>query len=65
MGEACNHVDSSVRTAFPEVEWRKITGLQHILVHEYFGVDSALIWDVITDDIPNLKTQLTYILTTL
>ena len=65
VGEACNHVDVSVKEIFPEVEWRKVTGLRHILVHEYFGVDSALIWDVITNDLPNLKFLLTHIVETL
>lgn len=65
VGEACNHIDPSVKEAFPEVEWRKVTGLRHILVHEYFGVDSALIWDVITNDLPILKSWLTHIVETL
>ncbi|WP_394330481.1 HepT-like ribonuclease domain-containing protein [Spirosoma radiotolerans] len=65
IGEACNHVDSSVKDTFPEVEWRKITGLRHILVHEYFGIDPALVWDVTTDDMPKLKSLLIRIVRTL
>ncbi|GAB2522653.1 HepT-like ribonuclease domain-containing protein [Spirosoma aerophilum] len=65
IGEACNHVDASVKETFPKVEWRKVTGLRHILVHEYFGVDPVLIWDVITDDIPQLKSLLVHIVETL
>jgi uncharacterized protein with HEPN domain len=34
-----------------------ITGLRHILVHEYFGIDSRLIWQIIVDDIPILKEK--------
>lgn len=58
VGEACNHIDLSIRDEFPAIEWRKVVGLRHLLVHEYFGVDTALIWDIITNDIPLLKTQL-------
>lgn len=65
IGEACNHVDVSIKETFSEVEWRKIVGLRHLLVHEYFGVDAALVWDVITTNIPDLKSQLTHIVDTL
>lgn len=65
IGEACNHVDTSFKEEFPEIEWRKVVGLRHLLVHEYSGVDAALVWDVITNNIPDLKAQLVYIVETL
>lgn len=58
IGEVCNHVDIEIVTKYPEVEWRKIVGLRNLLIHEYFGVDAILMWDVIQNDIPRLKTQL-------
>lgn len=58
IGEACNHVDEEITSAFPQVEWRKIVGLRNLLVHEYFGVDVALVWDIIQHDLPELKQQL-------
>nr|WP_235985365.1 DUF86 domain-containing protein [Spirosoma utsteinense] len=58
IGEACNHIDLSVKEEFPAIEWRKVVGLRHLLVHEYFGVDTALVWDIVTNDIPVLKAQL-------
>ena len=35
--------------------------MRHILIHEYFGVDSNLVWQVIRNDIPNLKVAITNI----
>lgn len=32
--------------------------MRHILVHEYFGIDSQLIWQLIIDDLPKLKTAI-------
>lgn len=43
VGEACNHVGSETTKAYPNVEWRKLVGLRNLLIHEYFGVDIALV----------------------
>lgn len=62
VGEACNHVDSVTMDEFPDVEWRKIIGLRNLLIHEYFGIDVLLVWDIIQHDLPELKRQLSRIL---
>jgi uncharacterized protein with HEPN domain len=36
--------------------------MRHILVHEYFGIDSKLIWQVIIDDLPELKNKIKLVL---
>jgi len=51
-----------LREQFSDIEWRQIIGLRHILVHEYFGIDAQLIWQVIIDDLPVLKTKVQEIL---
>lgn len=58
IGGACNHVDQETMTKYPEIEWRKIVGLRNMLIHEYFGVDDTLVWDIIHNDLPGLKMQL-------
>ena len=58
IGEAANYISEETKNKFSEIEWRQITGLRHILVHEYFGVDITLIWQIIIDDIPKLKAKI-------
>jgi uncharacterized protein with HEPN domain len=62
IGEAAYYVTSEIKARFPGVEWDKIAGIRHILVHEYFGIDEHIAWQVIITDIPVLKEQIVRIL---
>jgi len=65
IGEAANYLTEETKMQFPNIQWRQIIGLRHILVHEYFGIDSKLIWQIITNDIPTLKSDIQNIISTL
>ena len=64
IGEAANQVTEETKQKFTEIEWKQIIGLRHILVHEYFGVDNSLIWQIVITDIPKLKERSTEVLNT-
>jgi uncharacterized protein with HEPN domain len=58
IGEASNYLTNATKAAAPEIEWRKIVGLRHILVHEYFGIDTGLVWQIVQYDMPVFKQQI-------
>jgi uncharacterized protein with HEPN domain len=58
IGEAANYITSETKLLFTDVEWKQIIGMRHILIHEYFGVDANLVWQVIINDIPILKNAI-------
>src|ERR1700739_3905669 len=57
IGEAANLISAETKSLFSDVEWKQIIGMRHILVHEYFGMDFDLIWQVIISDLPALKIK--------
>jgi uncharacterized protein with HEPN domain len=62
IGEAVKNVPESIRTAHPKVPWKRIAGLRDILIHEYFGVDTEIVWDIVQNHLPELVEQVTILL---
>ncbi len=62
IGEAVKSLPDTFKKRYPSVEWRKIAGLRDIVVHEYFGVDEDILWDVVQNKIPELSQAVARIL---
>ncbi len=65
IGEASNHISKDIKSNFSSVEWSQIVGMRNTFVHEYFGVDSSLVWEIIKNDLPDLKNRIKEILKTI
>lgn len=62
VGEAAKKVPEEFRASHPEVEWRSMARMRDRLIHGYFSVDYALIWDVVHHRMPPLRREITRIL---
>jgi len=58
ISEAAKKLPENIKEKYPNVEWRKLAGLRDILIHHYFGIDEDIIWDVLANKIPEVKTEL-------
>ena len=59
LGEAARQMPEEFASGYPDVPWRKIAGLRNRIVHDYFGLDLALVWQIIQSDLIPLRTRLT------
>lgn len=63
IGEASNRLSKElIEDNRNNVEWKKIIRLRNIVIHQYFGVDEEIVWDVIQHKLPELKQKVTTIL---
>jgi uncharacterized protein with HEPN domain len=58
LAESTQRLAKEVKAKHLTVPWRSIAAFRNILVHNYLGVDLYRIWNIVQDDIPQLKTAI-------
>jgi uncharacterized protein with HEPN domain len=62
IGEASNKISPAFKKHYPSIPWREMGDMRNKIIHNYFGVDFDIIWDVLKTDIPQLKIEVGKIL---
>lgn len=58
VGEAVRVLPQEIKGRAPDFPWAEIVGMRHILVHDYFAVDTDVVWNVVERDLPKLKRKI-------
>lgn len=59
IGEAANMLTTAFLQAHPQTPWKMVRGMRNYIVHEYFQIDDIVVWDVINNNLPELREQIT------
>jgi uncharacterized protein with HEPN domain/predicted nucleotidyltransferase len=57
LGEAANRISAPFQAHHPEVDWRSVVGLRNVIIHQYDEIDYALLWEIVTENVPTLLAQ--------
>lgn len=58
IGEATKNLSDAFRVRHPAIPWKDLAGFRDKLIHQYFGVDLAMVWQSVVDDVPMLLDEL-------
>lgn len=59
IGEATKNLPDDFKVNYPQVSWRRMAGMRDKLIHDYFGVDYDVVWNVVTVEIEFLNLEIT------
>lgn len=62
IGKACKKLPTEFRTKYPKIDWKEMAGTRDKLIHDYFGVDYDIVWDIIKNELPELQTEIQHII---
>ncbi|MGE3541591.1 MAG: DUF86 domain-containing protein [Candidatus Tectimicrobiota bacterium] len=54
VGEAASRLSQELQAAHPELPWRAMIGMRHRLIHAYFDINTDIVWQTVTQDLPAL-----------
>ncbi len=57
LGEATKKLSPSLRETHPEIPWKSMAGVRDKLIHDYFGVNVDIVWEIVRDQLPALAEQ--------
>ena len=55
IGEAARNISDEFRETHSKLPWGKMTGICNKIIHEYFNINYAIVWDTVKDDLPSLR----------
>ena len=64
IGENCYKLSREFIKEHTGINWKAIEGLRHVLVHDYYNVTVEILWNIITEELMPLKSNLLEIINT-
>lgn len=65
LAESTQRISKHLKDEYPQIDWRTISAFRNVVVHDSLGVSPERIWDIVENDLPDLKQNIAKILETL
>jgi len=62
IGEATKKIPADFKVRWSGIKWKNMAGMRDRLIHDYMGVNYTIVWDVISNKIPDLSKQIDLVL---
>ncbi|MDB9536916.1 DUF86 domain-containing protein [Dolichospermum planctonicum CS-1226] len=62
IGEATKRLSPELRSKYSDVPWQQMVGLRDVLIHDYLKVNLNLVWQIIEQNLSDLKRQVAAIM---
>jgi uncharacterized protein with HEPN domain len=62
IGEATKKIPADIKIKYNTIQWKNMAGMRDRLIHDYFGVNYSIVWDVMKNKIPDLHIQISEVL---
>ncbi len=62
IGEATKKISDDFKSKYPDIAWKEVSGMRDVLIHDYFGVNLDIVWEVVERDIPQLQEKINVLL---
>jgi uncharacterized protein with HEPN domain len=57
IGQAVGKLPDAFKSAHPDIPWRDIISMRNRIVHEYWEIDSEVVWDTVQNDLPEIVSK--------
>jgi uncharacterized protein with HEPN domain len=58
IGEASGKISDTLKAQHPDIDWRTIKDFRNVLAHEYFNINSEILWDIVQNKLEPLRNQI-------
>jgi uncharacterized protein with HEPN domain len=62
IGEAANKLSKGIKESNQHIDWAGLIGFRNVIVHDYFGIDYDVVWNIKTNNLPKLKNDIRHLI---
>jgi uncharacterized protein with HEPN domain len=62
IGEAANKLSKGIKESNQPIDWAGLIGFRNVIVHDYFGIDYDVVWNIKTNNLPKLKKDIHHLI---